>query len=322
MKAKLKNFKKKLISKLDWGDKVLLVTGITGHTGTYFLKELIKNNYNEPIRCIVRETSDTSLIDSSGLNIEKVVGDLNDEEFIHNSMKGINTVFHIYNIHHSPMILKAAIKNNVKRAILVHTTGIYSKYKSASEGYKKIEKIVFDLIKEPDCPTKVTILRPTMIYGDLCDHNMSKFIKMIDKLRIMPVINGGNSLLQPVNARDLGKAYYKVLMSPTKTENKAYDLSGHSPIKMIDVFKLISKELGKETIFINVPLGLGVFGARVLKLISIGKIDLVEKVQRMGEDRSYSHEQAAKDFGYSPMTFEEGIKIEVGQYLEKCGKKQ
>jgi thioester reductase-like protein len=53
---------------------MLLVTGITGHSGSYFLKELINNKYEGPIRCVVRETSDTSLIDNSGLHIEKVVG--------------------------------------------------------------------------------------------------------------------------------------------------------------------------------------------------------------------------------------------------------
>jgi thioester reductase-like protein len=41
---------------------MLLVTGITGHTGRYFLKELIDNRYEGPIRCIVRETSDTSML--------------------------------------------------------------------------------------------------------------------------------------------------------------------------------------------------------------------------------------------------------------------
>ncbi len=60
-----------------------------------------------------------------------------------------------------------------------------------------------------------------MIYGDFCDRNMSKFIKMIDKLRIMLIISKGSSLLQPVNARDLGKAFYTVLMLPKETQGKA-----------------------------------------------------------------------------------------------------
>ncbi|WP_432356947.1 SDR family oxidoreductase [Sporosarcina sp. UB5] len=294
---------------------MLLVTGITGHTGKYFLQELINNKYEGSIRCVVRETSNTSLLDNSGLNIEKVVGDLDDSDFIDRVMNGVDTVMHIYNIHHSPMIVESAIKNKLKRAILVHTTGIYSEFKYASEGYKKIEQKIRELKSDTKCMTKITILRPSMIYGDLCDRNMSKFIKLIDKLRIIPVINGGNSLIQPVNARDLGKAYFTVLISPAESDGEAYDLSGERPIRMIDAFKLISKELNKKTVFISVPLGLGVLLARVIKTLTLGRIDYIERVQRMGEDRSYSHDKATSDFGYNPMTFEKGIQIEVQEYL-------
>jgi len=296
---------------------MLLVTGITGHTGRFFLQELIDHKYEGPIRCIVRETSDTSMLDNSGLNIEKVYGDLNDKEFITKAVSGVDNIMHIYNIHHSPMIVQAAIENNVKRAILVHTTGIYSNFKYASQGYKDVEKKVSELTSDPNCLTKVTIVRPTMIYGDLCDSNMSKFIKMLDRFRIMPIINGGKSLIQPVNARDLGKAFYTVLMSPEKTAGKAYDLSGEKPLQMIEVFKMISDNLNKKTIFVSVPLGFGVFLAKAAKVFSLGKVDYVEKVQRMAEDRSYSHEEAKSDFNYKPMSFEEGIQIEVKQYIKR-----
>ncbi len=294
---------------------MLLVTGITGHTGRYFLQELIDHEYKGPIRCIVRETSDTSMLDNSGLNVEKVYGDLNDKEFIKRIMNGVGAIMHIYNIHHSPMIIEAAIENNVSRAILVHTTGIYSSFKYASQGYKDVERKVLEITSTLNCPTKVTILRPTMIYGDLCDSNMSKFIKMIDKLRIIPVINGGKNLIQPVNARDLGKAFYTVLISSEKTVEKAYDLSGEKPLQMIEAFTLISDNLNKNTIFVSVPLGLGILSAKIAKVFTFGKIDYVEKVQRMGEDRSYPHNEAKNDFNYKPMSFEDGIRMEVNQYL-------
>lgn len=310
----------KILKKSQWnnrGEKVLLVTGITGHTGKYFLQELINNNYEGKIRCVVRKTSDTSMLGNSGLDIEKIVGDLNDEEFVERAMIGVGTVMHIYNIHHSSIIVRLAITHNVNRVILVHTTGIYSNFKDASQGYKDIEDKVFKMTSASDCLTKVTIARPTMIYGDLCDSNMSKFIKMIDKLPIMPVINGGRSLIQPVNARDLGKAFYTILVSPEKTDGKVYDLSGEKPLQMIEVFKIISNNLNKKTIFISVPLGIGVTLARIAKFFAFGKLDYVEKVQRMAEDRSYSHKNARNDFDYKPMSFEQGIEIETRQYLSK-----
>jgi len=90
---------------------------------------------------------------------------------------------------------------------------------------------------------------------------------------------------------------------------------------MIEVFKMISDNLIKKTIFVSVPLGFGVFLARVAKVFSLGKVDYVEKVQRMAEDRSYSHDKAKNDFNYNPMSFKKGIQIESKQYLEKSGRR-
>lgn len=294
---------------------MLLVTGITGHSGRYFLQELIDNKYEGTIRCIVRETSDTSMLDNSGLNIEKVVGDIRNEDFLNMCMKGVDTIVHIVNIRYTLRIIKVAINNKVSRVICVHTTGIYSKFKAASEEYKIIDKELAEMIKGADI--ELTVLQPTMIYGDLCDHNMSKFIKMVDRLRLFPVIDHGKCLIQPVNARDLGKAYYKVLTMPKNMVKSIYNLSGEKPIAMIDAFKLISNNLGKKTVFISFPLWLGVILAKILKIITIGKVDYVEKVLRMSEDRCFSHEDAKIDFGYSPESFEDGIVREVIEYLKE-----
>lgn len=295
---------------------MLLVTGITGHSGKYFMQELINHEYKDTIRCVVRSSSDTSLLDNSGLKIEKVVGDLNDQEFMDSCMKDVDTVMHIGAIFYSIHVMKAAVKNNLKRAIFVHTTGIYSKYKSASEEYQNIESEVRRIIKDNASSIGLTILRPTMIYGNVNDNNMAVFIKMVDKLRLFPVINHGKSLLQPVNGRDLGKAYYQILNKPEIMKGD-YILSGEKPISMLDMFKLISDNLEKKTVFVSVPVELGVFLARVLKVLTRGKLDYIERVQRMGEDRSFPHEDAARDFGYEPMSFAEGLKLEAEQYKNK-----
>ena len=297
---------------------MLLVTGITGHSGKYFMQELINHKYEDIIRCVVRSSSDTSLLDNSGLKIEKAVGDLTDQEFMDNCLKDVDTVMHIGSIFYSVHVMKAAVKNNLKRVILVHTTGIYSMYKSASEEYNNIESEVRKIIRDNASQIGLIILRPTMIYGNINDQNMVVFIKMVDKLRLLPVIDQGRSLVQPVNGRDLGKAYYQVLAKP-EVMNGDYILSGENPITMRDMLKLISNNLGKKTVFASVPLGFGVFSARIIKAVTLGKVDYIEKVQRMAENRSYPHEDAARDFGYDPMPFVEGLKIEVEQYLKKFG---
>lgn len=291
---------------------MLLITGITGHTGRYFLDELIANQYIGKIRCLVRETTNTTILDNTSLDIEVLKGDLNDNKFLEKAIEGVTEIVHIYNIHHSKSIIDIALKKNVSKVVLVHTTGIYSTFKEASAGYKQIEADIQETLQIAKHSMNVVILRPSMIYGDLCDHNMSKFIKMVDKLKVIPIIDNGNNLIQPVNARDLGKAYYTALTKINKSGD--YDLTGDRPITLKKALELIALNLNKKVHFISVPLSLGVFGARAIKALSLNKVDVIEKVQRMAESRSYSHEKAKQDFAYKPMTFEQGITEEVRQY--------
>ena len=54
--------------------------------------------------------------------------------------------------------------------------------------------------------------------------------------------------------------------------------------------------------------------AWILYLITFCQIDYREKVQRMVEPRTFDFADAANDFGYAPVSFEEGVKDEVEQY--------
>lgn len=293
---------------------VLLVTGITGHTGKFFLRQLVENNYNGKIRCLVRNNSNTKGLEESGLNIELVIGDLNDASCISRIMKGVNTVLHIYHIRHSIEIVKSAIANAVERVILVHTTGVYSKYKRASAGYKRIES---EVLKITEGNISMTVVRPTMIYGNMRDGNMSVFIRLIDKMMIFPLIDGGKALIQPVNGRDLGKAYYDVLIRPRQTANKEYNLSGEKAMSIREILDVIRKYLNTNTIFVPIPMSISILISYFLKIITFGKCDIVEKVLRMGEDRAFDHNLATEDFNYSPMSFEKGIEIEIDEYTKQ-----
>ena len=103
---------------------MLLITGITGHSGKYFLKELEKNHYAEEIKVIVRNQEHVEFFRGSPLNIKVVVGDLNNQSFLDSEMINVDTVFHIASIFYSENVVKVAVSNKVKRIILVHTTEI------------------------------------------------------------------------------------------------------------------------------------------------------------------------------------------------------
>lgn len=313
---------------------VIAVTGATGKSGQYFLKELIKNKSalqesGYSFRFLVRKNSDSSTGNRGRELLSKVDGEIYEADitkpeeldgfFAEMNGEKVDTLFHIASVLLSPYIVPTALKHGVSRLVLVHTTGIYSKYKAAGEQYRKIEEEINRQVNELRQEGKnlsVTYLRPTMIYGDLEDKNISVFINMVYKMRLMPVINGGKYDLQPVWCGDLGKAFYQVLMNPEITADKDYILSGRNPILLIDMFKVIAKGLGVKNIFVSCPFPVAYAGAWVIYLLTVGKIDMREKVQRMVEPRAYPHETATKDFGYNPVCFEEGVQEEIEMYLQ------
>ena len=291
---------------------VLAVTGITGHTGGYFLRELIEHRFEGTLRCLVRESSDTRALDASGLRVEKVVGDIGEPADLRRLVEGADRVLHIAGIRDTLPLLAACGEAGVTgHIVLVHTSGIYSRHRMASAEYKDIEAKMQPYLKSG---LNVTILRPTMIFGDMCDRNIHRFIRMVDKFPVMPQIDGGHAYIQPVNARDLGRAYYQCVMRERLPEPD-YICSGSRRLSVRELCSLIGIYLGKKTRFVSVPMAVGAAGARGLKLLSGGRIDYVEKVLRLGEDRSFSHEQAARDFGFAPEPFETGLRREVEEYL-------
>jgi nucleoside-diphosphate-sugar epimerase len=293
---------------------MIAVTGITGHSGGFLLQQFIDNNYPGTLRCLVRESTKTDRLTASGLNIELFYGNIDSVDDLTRFVDGADTVIHIAGIWKTLGLLEAISRvDSVKHIILVHTTGIYSKHKMASDEYKEIEA---KMQKYLDSGMNITILRPTMIFGDMRDHNISKFIKMVDKFPLMPEIDHGAGLIQPVNARDLGQAYYKAAMVD-RLPQLSYNISGERELTIHELLTLIGQYMGKKTRFISAPMWLGVFGAKAVKLFSGGKVDLIEKVLRLGEDRNFSHADATRDFGYEPAGFNQGLQREVNEFLSQ-----
>jgi len=298
----------------------LAITGITGKNGKYLWKHISENrdtvlNKWTGIKCLIRDIGKTDFMNLSGsIPVEFITGNAHDEQCTDKLLEDCDTVLHIAGIDKSLNIMHSAIRNKTGRVILVHTTGIYSRYKAAGEEYRRIEEEVYRLAREHGIA--LTILRPTMIYGTLNDRNVAAFIKLVDKFRVVPTVNGGHYALQPVHCADLGKAFYQVLMNPEICNGNDYVLSGGAPIELREMLEVIAENLGVKRRYISCPFPVAYVGAWGLYLLTLRKKDYREKVQRLCEPRAYSFEKAAHDFGYCPREFREGITGEVQDYLE------
>ena len=225
-------------------------------------------------------------------------------------MAGVKTVLHIAHISISAAVVKAGTEAGVDWFICVHTTGRYSKFKSASAEYIEIEDGLLN--KYPN----LTILRPTLIYGSRADRNFWKLIDFINSYKFFPVFGSGKNLMQPVNAQDLGNAYFNVLKNRSTTFGNQYNLSGKDQETYISILKEISSALGKKVFFIHLPIWICLVGAYLMNMLLGKRFPIsVEQVQRMTEDKIFSFEDANKDFGYSPMNFRDGLHREVDEFI-------
>lgn len=296
----------------------LIITGATNNPGRVFCsliadaREYIRSEFPGGVIVAVRASSDVSFLESVLPEAEIKICDLEDVETLKSAFAGADTVVHIAGIHWSRNVADASVFCGAKRLIVVHTCGVYSKYKAAGEEYRKTDKYVEDKCRRHG--VSLTILRPTMIYGTVRDRNMVKFIRMVDKLPLMPVVNGARYPLQPVHYKDVAGAILAVLRRIDKAGGKAFILSGEKPILLRDVLTVIAAHLGKRIRFISCPFWIAYPGAVFIRLVTFGKVDMREKVRRLCEPRSYPHDEATEFFGFAPRPFEDGIAEEIEEY--------
>ena len=76
---------------------MILITGLTGRSGSAFYDVLCRERYPEKIRVVVRETTNREQFRHTPLDLEFAVGDIRDSAFLDRAMEGCETVFHIAN---------------------------------------------------------------------------------------------------------------------------------------------------------------------------------------------------------------------------------
>ena len=296
----------------------LIITGVTNNPGRVFCSlvandpELIRSRFPGGVAAAVRASSDTSDFESLLPEAEIITCDLEDVGTLKSAFQGADTVVHIAGIHWSQSVVDASVFCGVRRLIVVHTCGIYSKYKAAGAEYRKTDAYVEERCRAHGI--SLTVLRPTMIFGTVRDRNMVRFIRMVDKLPLMPVVNGAKYALQPVHYKDVAQAIFSALEFEDRSAGRAFIISGKEPILLRDVLSAISVRLGKRIRFINCPFWIAYPGAVAIWCLTFGKADFREKVQRLCEDRAFPHDEASDLLGFSPRPFEDGIAEEIEEY--------
>jgi nucleoside-diphosphate-sugar epimerase len=293
---------------------MLLITGATGHSGEWFIRMLMSEKYDKRIRCTVRETSNTSFLNNSGLDIEFVIGDLKDATFANRALDKVTTVVNFTGLKCVKNLVNSYNVKYIDWVISVHTTAIFSKYKALARGYKEVENCLIASGKN------YTIVRPTMIYGSSKDRNVSKLINYFHKFRFFPVFGKGDNLLQPIHAKDVAGAVHAILQNRESVANKSYNIAGKYPITYNELLKTVARGIQRNVTLIYVPYNISYLVVKFLNAIINNVPISTEQIMRMNEDKAYDYTEAINDFGFSPVSFDEGIALEILEY-EKNNRK-
>jgi nucleoside-diphosphate-sugar epimerase len=145
-----------------------------------------------------------------------------------------------------------------------------------------------------------TILRPTLIYAEGRDRNITPLSRLIQRFGFMPLVGGGPGLRQPVHAEDLAIGAIAAASSAAAV-NKFYALPGGETLTYREMIGRIFDGLRLPRRTISIPPFLWKAAFVVAKPLFPGANAAMGT--RMMKDMAFDSTPAAQDFGWKPRMF-------------------
>jgi nucleoside-diphosphate-sugar epimerase len=145
-----------------------------------------------------------------------------------------------------------------------------------------------------------TVLRPTLIYSEGHDGNVSRLAGLARRFGVVPLAGAGRGLRQPVHAEDLAWAAMAAAASPV-TSGRTYDLPGGDTLSYKAMVERIFLGLDKTPRILCAPAPLWRLGFSLLR----GRLPGATAAMggRMDQDLAFDGAPAAQDFGWAPRPF-------------------
>ncbi|WP_343699270.1 NAD-dependent epimerase/dehydratase family protein [Caulobacter sp.] len=231
-----------------------------------------------------------------------IAGDLKDPDLV---LPPIATVFSLSPIWLLPDALAALKAAGVTRVVAFSSTSRFTKESSPDAGERAVAKALSDAegAVEAWCAANGvawTILRPTLIYDEGRDGNVSRIARLVKRVGIMPLLGGGQGLRQPVHAADLAAGALAAAGS-LAAHNRAYDLVGGETVTYRVMVERIFEGLGKPARVLPLPVWLFGLVMRLAKPFYPGATTAMGA--RMGQDLVFDSGDATRDFGWTPRAF-------------------
>jgi nucleoside-diphosphate-sugar epimerase len=145
-----------------------------------------------------------------------------------------------------------------------------------------------------------TILRPTMIYAEGHDANVSRLARLALACKVLPLAGRARGLRQPVHAEDLAWAAMAAAASQL-AEGRTYDLPGGETLTYRAMVERIFLGLDRTPRILCVPEPLWRLGFGLARSRLGGATAAMG--ERMSQDLAFDGGPAMRDFGWAPRPF-------------------
>jgi uncharacterized protein YbjT (DUF2867 family) len=283
----------------------LLVTGGSGFLGGYVLDEAARRGHE----VVALARSDEASLTVAARGAKPLSGDLDDPATLPGTFAeaeaGALVNLASLGFGHAPGIVAATRAAGLSRAVFVSTTAVSTSLPARS---KRVRLDAERQVRESGLAW--TIVRPTMIYGAAGDRNLARLLQVLTRARVLPVPGGGKHLQQPVHVADLAGAVLNAVERAV-AEGRCYDVAGPEAIPFADLLRTAARAVGSRARFVPVPLAPVVAAARCYEFCAARPRIRAEQLQRLAEDKAFRIDAAARDLGYAPRTFSDGIQAEA-----------
>lgn len=272
----------------------ILVLGATSLIGTFLMARLQAAGY-EPMGLSRRPPGgDACWIDA----------DLRGDDLAE-QLPGAATVFALSPIWLLPDVLPLLKARGMTRLVAFSSTSRFTKEASPEPAERAVAKALADAeaAVETFCAehgVAWTILRPTLIYAEGRDGNVSRLAGLIRRFKVLPLSGSGEGLRQPVHADDLAAGAIAAATAPAAA-NRAYALVGGETLAYRDMVRRIYEGLGRRPLIAPLPPWLFSLLLTLARPFFPGATAAMGT--RMSQDLVFDAGDAVRDFGWSPRDF-------------------
>jgi nucleoside-diphosphate-sugar epimerase len=145
-----------------------------------------------------------------------------------------------------------------------------------------------------------TVLRPTLIYDEGRDVNISRLADLIRKIGFIPLYGSARGLRQPVHAEDVAIGAINAASS-SAAANKIYELPGGETMAYREMVGRVFDGMNRRRVAISIP---PVIWRTAFHLARshLPRANAAMGI-RMGKDLVFDSTEAQRDFGWRPRAF-------------------